>query len=173
MNRQLLRLRLGLLVLAGCLGTAALAQSNPDRFKLPMLEYNSTARVQHRVPLLYANLDTEAGPPWPMQVLLTYYQPNGRYGESQWKYTYCHTVDWLVDGKVMRLGPVKYSQMEQPDRRIEFISQPVTLEQLRQLGNAKKIEYRLCKDEHEISSEDIDGLRDLAERSAQFLAEHS
>lgn len=160
--------RLGPVLLACGLSSAAVGQV--DRFKPEPLEYNSPEPERHHVPGLYASIDVDSDPPLPIQVLFTYNQPNGRYGSSTWKYTFCNTVDWLVDGRPTRLAPIKYSQMELPDRRIEFFSQPVTLEQLKALGKAKKIEYRICKDEHEISSEDIAGLLDLAERGEKFIA---
>lgn len=164
-------LRLSLTFLAtAMLGLVLAGQpqaARADRFKSEPIEYNSTMPVEFGVPFFFATVDEESEPTPFMSIGFAYHQPGGRYGDSTWKYASCHTLDWLVDGQPLKLGDSRHSQWDFSGRMTELISQRVTLSQLRTLAAARSIEYRICKDEHVLPDEDIEGLREFAEQAAR------
>ena len=83
----------------------------------------------------------------------------------EWRYLNCHPFDWLVDGEPMK-------PIEPPAHRgevmregtvsvLEVVYMGLSRAQFQQLADAQKVEYRICRDEFQLTEEDLLGVREV------------
>lgn len=82
------------------------------------------------------------------------------------EYANCHMTDWVADGVPLKPSSNSYQVLPRKDssRSIEIVTSIFTVTQLKQLASAQMVEYRLCRDEGRVPTEDQAGLRDLVSR---------
>jgi hypothetical protein len=78
---------------------------------------------------------------------------------KSWRYLQCHHTDWFADNKSLRLPQPTHKAQIGPGFVIETLMiAPVTIEQIEQLAQAKKVEFRVCNDEYEATAEEMTDL---------------
>jgi hypothetical protein len=88
-------------------------------------------------------------------------------GYQPMPYVGCDRVEWLIDGKPMKFGPVLYDFKHVRTARIDFISQAIEPSGLAAMGNASTVEYRICGvTQGTFDAGDIAGAREVAARTA-------
>lgn len=91
----------------------------------------------------------------------------------------CHDIAWWVDGQPYETGPTSYGSELIDGDRIELIDQPVNAEWVAALGAAQSVRYRVCRDDHLLTSGDIRGFSMLSAKlknaamSAAVTATHT
>lgn len=83
---------------------------------------------------------------------------------TAWKYLSCHTVDWLVDGTPLQLDAATHRGIVARGGVIEILSQFATPEQLDRIGEAQRVEFRICGDEFLLADVDREGVRSVANK---------
>ncbi len=82
------------------------------------------------------------------------------FARNRWEYLNCHDLNFLVDGKPYELASTFKSTMER-GAAVEVLFVPLTRQQLTQLGAAKKVEYRICRDEYTLDSTALQDIKDF------------
>ncbi|QJE78473.1 Uncharacterized protein PA52Ts2_3511 [Pseudomonas aeruginosa] len=88
--------------------------------------------------------------------LFTYGQPG---------FATCNHTQWLIDGRrapeiqttYSRSGELEYFELAKPEAMLPI------------LAAAKKVEFKVCGVEGEISSSDLDGIREVLDRAKQDM----
>ena len=132
--------------------------------------FASEEKVSLNTPRVAAHINFSGDEPISATLALLYASLSNRAGSS-WTYLSCHTVHWLVDGNPLKLGHTKHDGRVSRGGVTEIIMQDATIEQLRQLGNATTVEYRICNDEYRLAAGDVDGLRRLVAAIDEDAAE--
>lgn len=84
---------------------------------------------------------------------------------SEWRYLRCHSFDWLVDGEPMK--PIEPAAHRGEVMRggavsvLEVMYMGLSREQFQQLADAQKVEYRICRDEFQLTGEDLVGIKEV------------
>jgi hypothetical protein len=78
------------------------------------------------------------------------------------RFSACHHIDWLVDGRSLSAGPVSYRGKVVDGEMIELIDQTVTAQWASAVGGAQNVRYRVCRNEYVISSNDIEAFARIA-----------
>lgn len=86
---------------------------------------------------------------------------SSRRKPTAWRYLSCHTTNFLVDGQPLKTMDARHSGSVRDDGVLEFLLIPLELEQLKILGEAKTVEYRICQDEYRFTANDIAGFKGL------------
>ena len=77
------------------------------------------------------------------------------------RYRECHHTYWLVDGAPDPYLEMTYSEISGGSSSIERFSKRVDRQNLERLAAAKLIEFRVCGVEGSVSTQDMDGLRQV------------
>ena len=82
------------------------------------------------------------------------------------RYSRCNSARWLVDGTPMVPLSTEYQAYPRKDssRSVEIVTSIFTAPQLREIGRANLVEYKVCNDEGKVAEEDLAGLRELTDR---------
>ena len=89
----------------------------------------------------------------------------GRYAIQSAQFVGCRTIDWLVDDKPLKLGMVVHDLKRFDRLLVEFLTQEASLDQLAAIGNAQRVEYRICGKEGSLDPVDIAAVRDMVGRA--------
>lgn len=144
------------------------SHAQEDRFAENPIEYSNPSGMKDDEPLFYATIEGGSGAPIAPKIVIFYRQPVSPYHKPVERFLYCNNIDWLIDGKPVRFGPTSHSSLDLSDRMVELVRQPVTMKQLRMLGDAKTVEYRVCRDEAELLPEDVAGVRELVRQGEKL-----
>ncbi len=90
----------------------------------------------------------------------------GRDGRGGWRYLGVNSINWLVDGSPFQLERVAVQRNTQRGFVTEAFVQPLTREQVRTLGAASSVEFRIGQDEFQLSANDISALAEIATKAA-------
>ena len=83
----------------------------------------------------------------------------------EWRYLNCHSFDWLVDGEPMK--PIEPAAHRGEVMRggsvsvLEVVYMGLSRDQFQQLADAQKVEYRICRDEFQLTVEDLVGIKEV------------
>ncbi|WP_328821550.1 hypothetical protein [Pseudomonas paraversuta] len=77
------------------------------------------------------------------------------------RYRECHHTYWLVDGAPDPYLEMTYSEISGGSSSIERFSKRVDRQNLERLAAAKLIEFQVCGVEGSVSTQDMDGLRQV------------
>lgn len=83
---------------------------------------------------------------------------------SGWRYLECNRVNWLLDGKPFDLGTATHRGDATTTGTIEHLILHATPTQMGEIGRASSVEFRICTDEFSLTSDDIAGIRQVAEK---------
>ena len=93
---------------------------------------------------------------------------------KSWRYLECHHTYWLADDKSLWLPqPIHNAQIGAGFVIETLLIAPVTIEQIEQLAQAKKVEFRVCNDEYEATAEEMNDLRDFLLKLSQSAPKKS
>lgn len=82
---------------------------------------------------------------------------------SGWRYLRCNQTALLVDGKPFSVGKVEHDGRVGTGYVLEFLSIAIPTAALRQLGNAKTVEYKICNDEYRLDDADLAAFKEITE----------
>lgn len=156
-------------LVSACAANAQDVTDELDRFTgVREITYKSSSKIQLGVPYVFASAKIK-DEVTVFNVTFLVGSFRGRNDVSGWKYLRCHRVNWLVDGVPLEVGETKHDGQVTRGGVNEIIQQPLTLEQMKKLGSASSVEYRICNDEFRLSADEIAGIASVASRaSGQF-----
>lgn len=86
----------------------------------------------------------------------------GRYAAQSAQFIGCKNVDWLIDGRPVRLGLVVHDLRRFDRLLVEFVVQEASVEQIGEIGAAREVEFRICGKEGRLDNQDIAAAREVA-----------
>lgn len=84
-----------------------------------------------------------------------------RSDNSSWRYLSCHQTHVLADGAPVRLGDAEHFGDVRSGYVSEQVRVEVSLNSLRDMASAARLEARVCSDEVELNSIEITAIQDL------------
>lgn len=97
-------------------------------------------------------------------VQLVFASIHDRRRGSAWRFLRCHTMDWLVDGQPVALGPVVHRGDVMRGGVMEFITQQIDEADIARIGRAQQVEFRVCGEEFALHPEEIRAFQIVAEK---------
>lgn len=93
---------------------------------------------------------------------------------QSWVYLQCHRTYWLVDGKPFQLPQPTHDGRVHSGYVIEFlVISPVTINQIEQLAQAKKVEFKVCNDEYTANTTEMNDFRVFLSKLREFAPKKS
>jgi hypothetical protein len=93
---------------------------------------------------------------------LAFVSANGGSGAAASRFSACHDIDWLVDGRPLHAGPTSYRGKVVDGEMIELIGQNVTPQWASAVGGAQDVRYRVCRNEYSFTHNDIEAFARIA-----------
>lgn len=85
--------------------------------------------------------------------------------QGGWRYLNCHHTHWLADNERVAIGETTHHGSARGRTVVEqVIHMDASLEGVRRLGAATKVEFRVCNDEFELAADAHDDLREFLRR---------
>ncbi|WP_339729843.1 hypothetical protein [uncultured Pseudomonas sp.] len=82
------------------------------------------------------------------------------YGDS-WEFDKCNHTYWMIDGQRASDLRTRYERDSSGSAAIERLYLEDADKVIPRLAAAKKVEFQVCGEDHEVSDSDLDGLRKL------------
>lgn len=86
-----------------------------------------------------------------------------------WEYLRCHHLNFLVDGKPFPVGEVDHDGTVGRGYVLEYINIEMPVARFTQLARASRVEGRICNTEFSLREEQLQLLRDLANRTKGII----
>lgn len=93
---------------------------------------------------------------------LAFVSTNEGSGAPASRFSSCHNIEWLVDGRSLPAGPASYRGKVVDGEMIELIGQNVTPEWASAVGSARDVRYRVCRNEYSFTYNDIEAFGRIA-----------
>jgi hypothetical protein len=78
------------------------------------------------------------------------------------RFAACHGIEWLADGRPVPASPSSYSGKMVDGEMIELIGQNVTVQRASDIGGARDVRYRVCRNEYALTHNDIEAFARIA-----------
>nr|WP_019365240.1 hypothetical protein [Pseudomonas luteola] len=84
-----------------------------------------------------------------------------------WRYLHCNQTYWLVDGRPIKPTFQKHDGKMGGRGVVEYIYNEFSLEQVKSMASASKVEFKICNDEYQFTQEQIDGFKQVVQAAQQ------
>jgi hypothetical protein len=88
-----------------------------------------------------------------------------------WRYLDCHSVYFLLDNKKFSLpGATHDGSVTASGLVVEYVRiRSLTMKQIEEMAQSKKIEYKICNDEYTVTPEDMRDIRTFYTKMKQYI----